>query len=589
MHAAVILATDHVFLKLGMIYTEHWGHMMDQYEVAQILREMGLFIELIDENPKKSIAYRKAATSIESCENFNDLVSKHALVNISGVGEKISHMIYQLINENKLPYYIKLRNSIPNSLLELMNIGLSPKKIKILYENLKITSINDLKNELEKETLKGVKGFSPYFLEKLKKRLQRYYDEGNFLLYPKANHIAEMLMDRLREATTRLEISGGLRRKCEIINEINFVATSNDSETCRSLFLNHGFIQSILNDSIFFLQVFLKQGIKASLQIVDDKIFPLAFLKSTGHEKHLKALIDEAAKKGFLLDSDFYHFSEESDIYEFLGLNFIPPELREGYGEVEFSKKGNFSDLIEEKDLKGTFHCHTVDSDGVNTIEELGEAAQKMGWQYIGITDHSKSSHQAHGLSEDRLISQIESIRDFNKKVGSSFKVFSGVECDILKDGRLDFENEILKELDFVIVSIHSLFKQEKDIMTQRIIKAIENPYATMLGHLTGRLLKIRDPYQVDVAKVIDACIANNKVIELNAYPSRMDMDWRFWIQAKERGLKCSINPDAHSTYDLYNCHYGVSIARKGWIKKENVINTLNLKQMIAFLKNCKP
>ncbi len=214
---------------------------------------------------------------------------------------------------------------------------------------------------------------------------------------------------------------------------------------------------------------------------------------------------------------------------------------------------------------------------------------KKWGGSILGISDHSKSSHQANGLSEDRLISQIESIKKINQILGTSFKVFSGIECDILKDGQLDFGEEILKQLDFVIVSVHSLFKQEKDVMTTRIIKAIENPYTTMVGHLTGRLLRIRDPYKVDVSKVIDACIANDKIIELNAYPSRLDMDWRFWIQAKEKGLKCSINPDAHSIYDLRNCEYGVNIARKGWLKKESVINTLNLKQMIEFLKKRKP
>lgn len=561
---------------------------MDKYEVAQVLREMAFYIELIDENPKKSIAYRKAANSIEASQNFEYLLRKNSLEDISGVGKTISRMTISLVNENQLPYYTKLKNSIPNTILELVNIGLSRKKACELYKNFKIASINDLENALEQEKIKGIKGFSSYFLEKLKNRLHRYLREGNFLLYPKANHIAEILKNKLNGVTTKIEISGALRRKCEVVNEISFVVTTSNPESCRFLFLNHGFVQHILNDSSFFLQVALKQGIKASLQIVEDRDFPLALLKSTGNECHLKELEREAYNKKISLNSQLYIFPDESHIYRILDLNFIPPELREGYGEVEASKKNNFSDLIEEKDIKGTFHCHTIDSDGANTIEEMVEAAQKMGWQYLGITDHSKSSHQANGLSEDRLISQIQRIRNFNKILGS-FKVFSGIECDILKNGQLDFREEVLKELDFVIVSVHSLFKQEKDIMTNRIIKAIENPYTTMMGHLTGRLLRIRNPYKLDIPKVIDACIANDKIIELNAYPSRLDMDWRFWIQAKERGLKCSINPDAHSIHDLYNCHYGVNIARKGWLKKEDVINTLNLKQMIQFLKKRKP
>lgn len=562
---------------------------MDKYEVAQVLREMAFYIELIDENPKKSIAYRKAANSIEASQNFEYLLRKNSLEDILGVGKTISRMIISLVNENQLSYYTKLKNSIQSSILELVNIGLSGKKIRELYKNFKIASINDLENALEQEKIKGIKGFSPYFLEKLKKRLHRYLSEGNFLLYPKANHIAEILKNKLNEVTKKNEISGALRRKCEVVNEISFVMTTSDPTRCRFLFLNHGFVQHIINDGSFFLQVALKQGIKASLQIVEDRDFPLALLKSTGNECHLKDLEAEAYKQQISLTSQSHNFPDESNIYRLLDLNFIPPELREGYGEVEASKKNNFSDLIEEKDLKGTFHCHTTDSDGANTIEEMVEAAQKMGWQYLGISDHSKSSHQANGLSEDRLISQIQWIRNFNKTLGSSFKVFSGLECDILKDGQLDFGEEILKELDFVIVSVHSLFKQEKDIMTNRIIKAIENPYSTMVGHLTGRLLRIRDPYKLDIPKIIDACIANDKIIELNAYPSRLDMDWRFWIQAKERGLKCSINPDAHSIHDLYNCHYGVNTARKGWLKKEDVINTLNLKQMIQFLKKRKP
>lgn len=562
---------------------------MDKYEVAQILREMALLIELTDENPKKSIAYRRAASSIEASEDFNTLLQNNSLEDIPGIGKKISKMIVSLINENQLTYYEKLKNYIPDTVLELVNIGLSVKKIRELYENLKIVSIYDLKNALDQKKITGIKGFSPFFLEKLQKRLERYLIEGNFLLYPKANHIAELLKSKLSKISTKVEISGVLRRKCEVINEINFVVTTNHLEDCRFLFLNHRFVHHILNDSSSFLQVLLKQGINASLQIVEDKDFSLALLKSTGNECHLKDLEEEAYKKQISLISQSHNFPSESNIYRLLDLNFIPPELREGYGEVEASKKNNFSDLIEEKDLKGTFHCHTIDSDGVNTIEEMVAAAQKMGWQYIGITDHSKSSHQANGLSEERLIAQIQWIRNFNKIIGPSFKVFSGVECDILKDGELDYDKELLKELDFVIVSVHSLFKQEKDIMTNRIVKAIENPYTTMIGHLTGRLLRIRDPYNLDIPKVIDACISNDKIIELNSYPSRLDMDWRFWIQAKERGLKCSINSDAHSIHDLYNCHYGVNIARKGWLKKDDVINTLNLKEMIKFLKKRKP
>ena len=389
--------------------------------------------------PKKALLIERAANSIEDSEDFNTLLKNNSLEDIPGIGKKISKMIVSLINENQLNYYEKLKNCIPGTVLELVNVGLNVKKIRELYENLKIVSIYDLKNALDQKKITGIKGFSPFFLEKLQKRLERYLIEGNLLLYPKANHIAEILKSKLSKVSMKVEISGALRRKCEVINEINFLVTTDHLEDCRFLFLNHGFVHHILNDSSSFLQVLLKQGINASLQIVEDKDFSLALLKSTGNECHLKDLEAEAYKKQISLTSHSHNFPCESNIYRLLDLNFIPPELREGYGEVEASKKNNFSDLIEEKDLKGTFHCHTIDSDGVNTIEEMVAAAQKMGWQYIGITDHSKSSHQANGLSEERLIAQIQWIRNFNKIIGPSFVVFSGVECDILKGWGIRF------------------------------------------------------------------------------------------------------------------------------------------------------
>ncbi|MBA3238368.1 MAG: PHP domain-containing protein [Parachlamydiaceae bacterium] len=563
---------------------------MDKYEVAQVLRDVASLVELVDENPKKSIAYRRAANAIEILDNFNELLENNLLESIPGIGKKISQMIISLITDNQLSYHTFLKECVPATVLDLANVpGLNLNKVRTLYKDFKITSLTDLKNALEQKNLKGAKGFGPSFLAKLEKKLSEQFDEGNSLLYSKANHIAEMLLAKLSPVTTKIEISGALRRKLEIIHEINFLATTDEQEACRDLFLNHGFVQQVITAHSSFIKVVLKQGIFATLQIVEESDFPISFLTSTGNERHLKDLEMEASKKGLLLYSDLSRCQEESKIYEILDLNFIPPELREGYGEVEASKKTNFSDFIKENDLKGTFHCHTIDSDGVHTIEEMANAAIEMGWEYIGITDHSKSSYQANGLSEERLLAQISWIRDFNKTLGPHFKIFSGVECDILKDGQLDFGKDILKELDFVIVSMHSLFKLEKDLMTERMIKAIENPYTTIIGHLTGRLLRSRDPYALDISKVIDACIANDKIIELNCYPNRLDMDWRYWIQAKERGLKCSINPDAHSTDGLRNCIYGVDIARKGWLKKNDVINTFPLKEMIKFLKKRKP
>jgi DNA polymerase (family 10) len=258
-------------------------------------------------------------------------------------------------------------------------------------------------------------------------------------------------------------------------------------------------------------------------------------------------------------------------------LDFVPPALRENSGEIEAAEEGTLPTLVETANLRGTFHNHTKASDGKNTLEEMAEAARELGLQYLGIADHSKSSFQANGLDEDRLLGQLDEIDSLNQGFGSDFKLFAGTECDILKDGSLDFEDEILEQLDYVVASVHSSFTLPEDEMTKRIIRAIENPNVTMIGHLSGRLLLKRDPYAVNVPKIIDAAAANDTIIELNANPWRLDMDWRWWKLAKEKGVKCAINPDAHNTASLQFLHFGVLQARKGWLTRDDVINCLPL------------
>jgi DNA polymerase (family 10) len=266
--------------------------------------------------------------------------------------------------------------------------------------------------------------------------------------------------------------------------------------------------------------------------------------------------------------------SSEAELFARLGLHAIPPELREGLGEIEAAEKGELPRLVELGDLRGTFHCHTTASDGRNTLAEMAAAAAAMGWEYLGIADHSKSSVQANGLTEERLLAQIETIRAFNAPGRCATHLFAGTECDILADGRLDFDDAVLAQLDYVVASVHSTFAQDEATMTARIIRAIEHPRTTMLGHLTGRLLLRREAYRVDVGRVIDAAIANRVIVEINAAPKRLDMDWRHWRKAAERGLLCAINPDAHETGELGYVRAGINAARKGWLTKEHVVNT---------------
>jgi DNA polymerase (family 10) len=266
----------------------------------------------------------------------------------------------------------------------------------------------------------------------------------------------------------------------------------------------------------------------------------------------------------------------EADIYRALGLAYIEPELREDRGELEAAESGRLPELIEWPNLRGTFHCHTTESDGRASLEEMAEAAQELGLQYLGIADHSKGSFQANGLDEKRLGAQLLRIKEFNRR-HRGFRLFAGTECDIRRDGSLDFSNEVLSQLDYVIASVHASFAIGEAAMTKRIIDAMENPYVTMLGHLTGRLLLIREPYKVNVPAIIEAAAETHTIIELNANPHRLDMDWRWWPLAKQKGVKCAINPDAHSTSALQDLVFGVDAARKGWLTREDVVNTLPL------------
>lgn len=559
--------------------------MMNSYEVAQILRELGILIELTDPHPEKGFAYKRAAQTIESIKDLNAYVQKKSLEDIPGIGPKIARIISSLILQKKLPYYEELKQRIPVSLFELLNIpGLNARKVRKLYEKLNIQTLNDLKNAIDLDQLKDLKIFRPSTILKLQKHIETIQAKGHSILYPKAMRLAEGIKNFLKHSALveKIFITGELRRKCEVIYQIKFVAVSKCAEKCLKAFIQQPIGKQVQNLTTDNATVILKNGIPAMLKLVNEDQFSLALIEDTGNEKHVFALFEEAKRKEIVL-SKISKNGDEAFLYSSIGLEFVPPELREGYQEIEKAKTHQLPQLIEESDLKGAFHCHTTDSDGRHTLEQMVNGARELGWEYIGIADHSKSSYQANGMNEERLFAQVEKIRDLNKRY-RKFRIFSGIECDVLKDGQLDFPDEVLKRLDFVIISIHRFFSMEKKMMTERIIKAIEHPYTTIVGHLTGRLLRSRNPYELDIDKVIDACIANNKVMELNSTPDRLDMDWRYWIKAKEKGLLCSINPDAHSISDLLNCQYGIHMARKGWLEKKDVINTKTLKEMQHFL-----
>lgn len=569
---------------------------MEKNEIAKIFEEIAYFLELKGENPFRARAYRNAArTLLHLDKDLMRLIKEERLTELEGVGEDLAEKITTLATKNRLPFYEKLKRSIPSGMLAMSDVqGLGPKKIKRIYEKLKIRTLEELKEACEKGKLSKMKGFGAKTEKNILEALAHKQKYSQRFLWWDAMQLATPLLEELKtlKGVKKVAIAGSLRRKLETVGDLDFLVAAAQPAPIMDKFTQGPSIERILAKGPTKSSVRLTSGIQADLRIVPEEQFAFALCYFTGSKEHNIKLREAARKKGWTL-SEWGLISQktkkpvlrartESDIYEALGFPYIPPELREDKGEF----KGKLPQLVEEKDIRGTFHNHTTASDGRSTLKEMALAADKMGWEYIGIADHSQSSVQARGLSESALYAQIEQIAKMNASKKFRAHIFAGTECDILPDGSLDYPDALLKELDYVVISIHSAFQQDEKTLTRRLIKAIEHPYSTMVGHLTGRLLLRREPYRIHCAKVIDACIANKKIIEINAHPQRLDMDWRLWHAASDKGLLCCINTDAHSADQLDYFRAGVHIARKGWLQKKHIINTLPLKSILHFLHN---
>jgi DNA polymerase (family 10) len=577
---------------------------MDKNEIANIFEEIALLLELKGENPFRIRAYRNAARAVLSLdEDLKTVALEKRLTALEGIGDDLADKITTLVKTGRLPFYEKLKKSIPSGLVEMMRVhGLGSKKIKTLYEKLKIKSIDQLKEACKKGKLSKLPGFGKKTEKNILESLEHQETYQKRHLWWEAMAMASPILEELRQLkeVDRAEIAGSLRRKLETIGDLDFLVASSNPKPVMQWFTSQPFVARILGKGDTKSSVKLQGGMQADLRIVHEKQFEFALAYFTGSKEHNIKMRERSSKQGWTL-SEYGLEAEKSlgkgpfagrkktvteeDIYKALRLPFIPPELRENRGEFEAAEKNKIPILVEAKDIRGTFHNHTTASDGKNTLKEMVAAAQKLGWEYIGIADHSKSSFQAKGQSAQQLLKQVEEIDELNRSKKFRPFVFAGVECDILTDGTLDFPDKVLKKLDYVVISVHSSFQQDEKTMTNRIIRAIENPYTTMVGHLTGRLLLKREGYKVNVAKVIDACIANKKIMELNANPMRLDMDWRFWHAASDKGLMCCINTDAHSIDTLQFFRAGVNAARKGWLKKEDILNTRPLRQVQKILK----
>ena len=560
--------------------------------MVDVLEKIALLLELKGENPFKVRAYRTGADVVRTHpEDIVTLARGEQLAGIKGIGEALRDKLHALAATGELPFYDNLRREFPAGIFELFDIsGLGPKKIAALHKELGVAGVADLKRVCQDGTAGKLAGFGEKTVEKLLEAIAfRAQHADSFRMddaAPAALEVLEFLRD-LPE-TSRAEAAGSFRRGKETVHDLDFLVATRDPAAVMAAFTGAPFVASVMAHGETKSSIRLANGLQCDLRAVKNEEWAFALAYFTGSKEHNIQMRSRALAQGWTLNE--YRLAptgedslaapkgihEERDLHRALGLDYIEPALREGSGEIEAAERRELPDLVELENLRGTFHNHTTASDGDASLAQMAEAARELGLQYLGIADHSKSSFQANGLSEERLRAQIVEIRRFNEQ-WDDFRLFAGSEVDILKDGSLDFPDELMAELDYVVASVHSVFNLPEAEMTARIIRAVENPHVTMLGHLTGRLLLKRDSYAVNVPAVIEACAATGTIIELNASPWRLDMDWRWWRLAVEKGVRCSINPDAHRTAGLQDLWHGIRAARKGWLTRADVVNCLPL------------
>ncbi len=593
---------------------------MDKATIADVLDKIATLLELKGENPFKIRAYTNAARSLETWGgSLIDLRDQETLEKIPGIGKAIAAKIRELVETGSLKFFEELRAEFPADILELFSLpGLGAKKIKALHEKLQVSSIAQLRDACAAGRVAELPGFGKTTQEKLSRAIdERQKFAGSFHLGQIAGEVEQLQGDlRAHPEALHVCIAGSYRRRKEIVRDLDFIVATSAPAEISAMFVQHPLVESVIAQGPTKSSVRLRSGIQCDLRVVSATEYPFALNYFTGSKEHNIVVRSRALERGWTLNE--YRLGEvspeagsasraertpqrgvstkktspqkipvirdEAELYRALDLDYIPPELRENCGEFEAAAAGTLPRLLEAENLRGTFHCHTTASDGRNSLEEMAAAAQELGLQYLGIADHSRSSIQARGLDEARLRVQLAMLRKLNADF-ENFRLFAGIECDILRDGSLDFPDEILAELDYVVASVHSAFTLSEAEMTRRIVRAIQNPHVTMLAHPTGRLLLRRDPYAVDIPAIIEAAAETGTWIEINAAPKRLDLDWRWWPLAKQKGVKCVINPDAHGIERLQELWFGVGVARKGWLTKTDVMNCLPLSKIEAALE----
>jgi len=573
---------------------------MRNKEVSQILYEIANLLSLGDENPFRIRAYEKAAQIIESIpEDIEDLYKTQKLKTIPGIGEGISEKISEYLTTNKLLYLEELRKKFPSGLLEIMNIpGMGPKKTKIIYEKLNIKTIDELKEAIKQHKLRTLDGFGEKTEKNILEGIQLKEKSKGRILLSDAIEISENIIDELKKYKEIKQISpaGSLRRKKETVGDIDILCTV---ETKKEKFIIDKFTQlnivkKIIAKGTTKATILTKQDLQIDLRVVNPSCYGAAMQYFTGSKEHNIALRELANKIGLTINEyGVFKLTDnekpivgktEEEVYKILSLQYIQPELRENRGEIELAQKNKLPLLIQPYDIKGDIHIHSKYSDGKNSIDEIVQKAQDMNYEWIIITDHSQGLKVANGTSISELYKKIDEIKKINKKTKT--KILCGTEVDILYDGKLDYPDDVLKEVDFVICAIHTGFKQTQQQILERIKIAFQNKYVHAMSHPSGRLLNKRNPYKIDMNRVLEYAKEFGVALEINAFPDRLDLSDNYCKKAKEMGIKLTIGTDAHYVSQMEYMKFGLYVAQRGWLEKDNLINTLSYDNLVKFLKN---
>jgi len=576
---------------------------MDKAEVAVILEEIGTLLELQGENSFRCNAYHNAARAVQQLEtSLADLVAAGKLGEVPGIGATLKEKITTLVTTGKLAFYEELRQKTPAGLFDLLRLpGVGPKKVKALFDQLGIDDLAKLETACEADQVAALRGFGAKTQQKILEGIAFLGQMGQRVRIDQALPLANALLDRVRgfPGVIRSELCGSLRRRKETINDIDILVSADAAGPIMQALITLPQVVQVVAHGETKSSVVTADGgasgrrvvMNADLRVVRDEQFPFALHYFTGSKEHNVAVRARAQKYGLKLNE--YELAgpnrqvrcrDEADLFAALDLDYIPPEMREHTGEIEAAEKHRVPTLIELGDLRGVFHCHTQASDGKGTLEAMAEAARRLGFKYLGIADHSQSLTVANGLTPERVRRQQEEIDALNQRL-KGIKLFKGIECDILADGRLDYEDDVLDTFDYVVASVHSHFNMPEAEMTARIVRAISHPRATMLGHATGRLLLRRDAYKLDIEAVLQTAAQHGVMIEINAQPERLDLDWIHCKRARALGIPLVINPDAHSPEDIALVEYGINVARRAWLAKGDVFNTQTAAQVAKALQ----